>query len=207
MLSLLERDRWYVSLIWLAVCSFAADWARLHYMVGAVMDAHWFDQPVHRPAHQLGDGWSRGIPCRRCAAGRLGERQAGRHSLAGKILKWGSGEASFIGWLLQTKALITIIFRQHLAGQGHHHQRNFHGAAMDGRRQYHDHRTRGLPQVAARFRVGVQAELKLPRAPVCPGLCCSGRRSRSGTRAPHSAWSLCKGSPSLSQAFIPPSML
>jgi Kef-type K+ transport system membrane component KefB len=31
-------------------------------------------------------------------------------SLAGKILKWEKGEASIIGWLLQTKALIMIIF-------------------------------------------------------------------------------------------------
>jgi Kef-type K+ transport system membrane component KefB len=30
--------------------------------------------------------------------------------LAGKILKWPAGEASVIGWLLQTKALIMIIF-------------------------------------------------------------------------------------------------
>jgi Kef-type K+ transport system membrane component KefB len=30
--------------------------------------------------------------------------------IAGKILKWGEGEASIIGWLLQTKALIMIIF-------------------------------------------------------------------------------------------------
>ena len=30
--------------------------------------------------------------------------------LAGKILKWSPGEASIIGWLLQTKALIMIIF-------------------------------------------------------------------------------------------------
>jgi Kef-type K+ transport system membrane component KefB len=29
---------------------------------------------------------------------------------AGKILKWQPGEASLIGWLLQTKALIMIIF-------------------------------------------------------------------------------------------------
>ena len=44
-----ERDRWYVALVWLALCGFAADWAGLHFMVGAflagaVMDAHWFDQ-------------------------------------------------------------------------------------------------------------------------------------------------------------------
>jgi Kef-type K+ transport system membrane component KefB len=30
--------------------------------------------------------------------------------IAGKILKWVPGEASIIGWLLQTKALIMIIF-------------------------------------------------------------------------------------------------
>ena len=30
--------------------------------------------------------------------------------LAGKVLKWQPGEASLIGWLLQTKALIMIIF-------------------------------------------------------------------------------------------------
>ena len=29
---------------------------------------------------------------------------------AGRILKWAPGEASIIGWLLQTKALIMIIF-------------------------------------------------------------------------------------------------
>lgn len=30
--------------------------------------------------------------------------------IAGKILKWQKGEASIIAWLLQTKALIMIIF-------------------------------------------------------------------------------------------------
>jgi Kef-type K+ transport system membrane component KefB len=30
--------------------------------------------------------------------------------LAGRILNWGPGEAGIIGWLLQTKALIMIIF-------------------------------------------------------------------------------------------------
>jgi hypothetical protein len=34
---------------------------------------------------------------------------AGVH-IAGKVLKWEKGEASIIGWLLQTKALIMIIF-------------------------------------------------------------------------------------------------
>ena len=30
--------------------------------------------------------------------------------LAGRILRWPAGEATLIGWLLQTKALIMIIF-------------------------------------------------------------------------------------------------
>ncbi|MFM7272540.1 MAG: cation:proton antiporter, partial [Gammaproteobacteria bacterium] len=42
-----ERDRWYVALVWLALCGFSADWAGLHYMVGAflagaVLDSQWF---------------------------------------------------------------------------------------------------------------------------------------------------------------------
>ena len=46
---LAERDRWYVALIWLAACAFGADWAGLHFMVGAflagaVIEADWFDQ-------------------------------------------------------------------------------------------------------------------------------------------------------------------
>jgi Kef-type K+ transport system membrane component KefB len=30
--------------------------------------------------------------------------------MAGRVLRWQPGEASLIGWLLQTKALIMIIF-------------------------------------------------------------------------------------------------
>ena len=44
-----ERDRWYVGLIWLALCGFGADWSGLHFMVGAflagvVMESAWFNQ-------------------------------------------------------------------------------------------------------------------------------------------------------------------
>ena len=42
---------------------------------------------------------------------------AGTH-VAGKILGWGQGEASIIGWLLQTKALIMIIFVNILLDKG-----------------------------------------------------------------------------------------
>jgi Kef-type K+ transport system membrane component KefB len=49
MIRLQERDRWYVMFIWLAAFGFAAEWAGLHFMVGAflsgaVMDAKWFNQ-------------------------------------------------------------------------------------------------------------------------------------------------------------------
>ena len=38
--------------------------------------------------------------------------------IAGRILKWKPGEASIIGWLLQTKALIMIIFITILLDKG-----------------------------------------------------------------------------------------
>lgn len=137
-----ERDRWYVSLIWLAVCSFSADWAGLHFMVGAflagaVMDAHWFDQrkmdllrhhvlltlmPVFFLSTGLRTNWALGgamvcvaamVLLLASVAGKL----LGIH-IAGKILGWGKGEASIIGWLLQTKALIMIIFVNILLDKG-----------------------------------------------------------------------------------------
>jgi Kef-type K+ transport system membrane component KefB len=129
-----ERDRWFVAPIWLAACALAADWAGLHYMVGAflagaVMDAHWFDQkkldllrqhvllvmmPVFFLSTGLRTNWAVGGPAVFLAAAALlvasvGGKLAGVH-LAGRILGWGRGEATVIGWLLQTKALIMIIF-------------------------------------------------------------------------------------------------
>ncbi len=128
------RDRWYVGLIWLAVCAFGADWAGLHFMVGAflagaVIDADWFDQAqmdalrhhvllVIMPVFFLSTGlrtnwamggmavfWAAAVLLVASVAGKL----LGVH-LAGRWLKWQPGEASIIGWLLQTKALIMIIF-------------------------------------------------------------------------------------------------
>ena len=134
MIRLQERDRWYVALIWLAACSMAADWAGLHFMVGAflagaVMDADWFDQekmdlfrhhvllafmPVYFLSTGLRTNWAVGGTMVFVAAGVLlvasvSGKLAGIYA-AGKILKWEKGEASIIGWLLQTKALIMIIF-------------------------------------------------------------------------------------------------
>ena len=129
-----ESDRWYVALIWLAVCGFASDWAGLHYMVGAflsgaVLDRRWFNQahmdllrhhlllvvmPVFFLSTGLRTNWSMGgfavfgaaaLLLAACVGGKL----AGVH-IAGRLLGWEKGEARMIGWLLQTKALIMIIF-------------------------------------------------------------------------------------------------
>ena len=134
MASVPERDRWYLSFIWLAACGFAADWAGFHFMVGAflagvVIDAEWFDQddmdamrhhillaimPVFFLSTGLRTNWGVGGEIVFFAAAALlvasiAGKLAGIH-IAGKILGWAPGEASIIGWLLQTKALIMIIF-------------------------------------------------------------------------------------------------
>lgn len=129
-----EQDRWYVGLIWLAASGFAADWAGLHFMVGAflagaVLDAGMFNQnqldqfrhhvllaimPVFflstglRTTWELGGFAVFGAAALLLVAAVLG-KLAGVHA-AGKILGWRSEEAWIIGWLLQTKALIMIIF-------------------------------------------------------------------------------------------------
>ena len=136
------RDRWYVGLIWLALCAFGADWSGLHFMVGAflagaLMDREWFNQqdmdslrhhvlllimPVFFLSTGLRTNWALGgdtvfvvaaILLVASVAGKL----AGTH-LAGRILRWAEGEASLIGWLLQTKALIMIIFANVLLDKG-----------------------------------------------------------------------------------------
>ncbi len=129
-----ESDRWYVSLIWLAACGLAGDWSGLHFMVGAflagaVLDTTWFDRarmdlfrnhvllavmPVFFLSTGLRTQWDVGGAAVFMAAGLLlvasvVGKLAGVH-LAGRILKWPKGETAMIGWLLQTKALIMIIF-------------------------------------------------------------------------------------------------
>lgn len=129
-----EQDRWYVALIWLAICAFAADWAGLHFMVGAflagaVMDAVWFNQekmdalrhhvllvmmPVFFLSTGLKTNWTLGGASVFIAAfALLVASVSGKLigiQIAGRVLKWQKGEASIIAWLLQTKALIMIIF-------------------------------------------------------------------------------------------------
>jgi Kef-type K+ transport system membrane component KefB len=129
-----ERDRWALALVWLVVASLGADWAGLHFMVGAflagaVMDAHWFDQnkldqlrghvllvlmPVFFLSTGLRTTWESGGLAVFAVAGWLlaaavAGKMAGVH-IAGRLLGWQRGEAWLIGWLLQTKALIMIIF-------------------------------------------------------------------------------------------------
>jgi Kef-type K+ transport system membrane component KefB len=129
-----ERDRWYAGFIWLTLCGLAADWAGLDFMVGAflagvVIDGEWFDQkemdmlrhfvlmivmPVFFLSTGLRTNWEVGGTAVFIAAfvllvAQLGGKLAGLQ-IAGKILKWEKGEATIIGWLLQTKALIMIIF-------------------------------------------------------------------------------------------------
>jgi Kef-type K+ transport system membrane component KefB len=134
MIRIPERDRWYVGLVWLAICGLGADWCGLHFMVGAflsgaVVDSSWFDQrhmdqlrhhvllvimPVFFLSTGLRTNWTMGGEAVFLVAGVLliasvAGKLLGTH-LAGQLLKWDKGEASLIGWLLQTKALIMIIF-------------------------------------------------------------------------------------------------
>lgn len=142
MVKLPARDRWYAGLIWLAVCGFAADWAGLHFMVGAfiagaILDHDWFDQkqmdlfrshvlmlimPVFFLSTGLKTNWEMGgSMVFLVAGGLLLASVAGKLlgvKVAGYILGWERGESSLIGWLLQTKALIMIIFANILLDKG-----------------------------------------------------------------------------------------
>lgn len=134
MRALQERDRWYVALIWLVAIAWGADWSGLHFMVGAflagaVMDGEWFDQesmdqfrryvllafmPVFFLSTGLRTQWNVGGAAVFIAAGVLLVASVGGKLLgvriAGRLLGWSRNETSIIGWLLQTKALIMIIF-------------------------------------------------------------------------------------------------
>jgi Kef-type K+ transport system membrane component KefB len=134
MRALPEKDRWHAALIWLVLCAWGADSSGLHFMVGAflsgaVMDADWFDRegldrlrhyvllvlmPVFFLSTGLRTNWSLGGAAVLLAAGvLLGASVAGKLlgiRIAGRILGWPRAECAIIGWLLQTKALIMIIF-------------------------------------------------------------------------------------------------
>ncbi len=127
-------DRWHAGIVWLILCALGADWCGLHFMVGAflagaVMDAHWFKReqldalrhhvllivmPVFFLSTGLRTNWAMGSPAVLLAAAALllasvwGKLLGTR--IAGHLLGWQPGESRMIGWLLQTKALIMIVF-------------------------------------------------------------------------------------------------
>jgi Kef-type K+ transport system membrane component KefB len=137
-----ESDRWPVALVWMAAAGLAADWAGLHYMVGAflagaVLDPHWFAEsardrfrnvlllafmPVFFLSTGLRTEWTMGGAAVIGASALLLAAAVGGKligiRIAGRILGWQKGEAAIIGWLLQTKALIMIIFAQVLLDRG-----------------------------------------------------------------------------------------
>ena len=99
------------------------------FLAGAVIDSRWFDQkkmdlfrdhvllaimPVFFLSTGLRTQWGvGGLMVFGAAAALLVASVTGKLAgvhLAGRILKWPKGEASVVGWLLQTKALIMIIF-------------------------------------------------------------------------------------------------
>ncbi|MEN3972726.1 cation:proton antiporter [Sphingomicrobium sp. XHP0235] len=129
-----EAARWPLALGWLLLVALGADWAHLHYMVGAflagaVLDGERFgfpaiDQARDRillwlmPVFFLSTGlrtrWEMGgldvigVAALLLLAGVAGKRAG--VELAARIGRWAKGEARLVGWLLQTKALIMIIF-------------------------------------------------------------------------------------------------
>lgn len=137
-----SADRWYVAMIWLILCAWGADWSGLHYMVGAfvagaALDANWFGQeaietlrrnvlvilmPIFFLSTGLRTSWSGGgLMIFAGAALLLVAAVAGKLigvGIAGRLLGWPKGEGLLIGWLLQTKALIMIIFANILLDKG-----------------------------------------------------------------------------------------
>ena len=135
-------DRWYAGLIWMASAALFADWAGLHFMVGAFLAGATLDRdtcdeaqmdlfrnhillavmPVYFLSTGLRTEWGAGGAAVFGAAGLLRAASVGGKlagvAAAGHLLKWKRGEAWQIGWLLQTKALIMIIFASILPDRG-----------------------------------------------------------------------------------------
>jgi Kef-type K+ transport system membrane component KefB len=129
-----STERLRLSMLWLAIAGFSADWAGLHFMVGAflagvILDRDWFDpesldrlrdmllltiMPIFFLSTGLRTQWAMGgvdliAVTLLLLAAAIGGKLLGVR-IAGRLLGWPRGEASVIGWLLQTKALIMIIF-------------------------------------------------------------------------------------------------
>jgi Kef-type K+ transport system membrane component KefB len=141
MVRLPATDRWFAGIIWLVACALGADWCGLHFMVGAflagaVLEASWFGESaldsmrhnllvIGMPVYFLSTGLRTdfavgGLTVLLVAALLLAVSTAGKLAgthLAGHVLGWQRGEASTIGWLLQTKGLIMIVFANVLLDQ------------------------------------------------------------------------------------------
>jgi Kef-type K+ transport system membrane component KefB len=139
---LMASDRIYVSLIWLCLVALGADWCGLHFMVGAfiagaVIDKHLFQEqfldpmrdnvlllimPVFFLSTGLRTNWQMGGEVVVAVALLMFVAQfVSKYTgiwIAGKILNWQPGEVKLIAWLLQTKALIEIIFVNVLLDKG-----------------------------------------------------------------------------------------
>ena len=137
-----QADRLPLALVWLVASALVADWSGLHYMVGAflagaVLEPGWLDRarlaqlrqavlmvmmPVFFLSTGLRTGWEMGGAGVLAAAALLLAAAVGGKllgvALAGRWLGWPKGEAWKIGWLLQTKALIMIIFVTILLDRG-----------------------------------------------------------------------------------------
>jgi len=136
-----QTDRWYVGIIWLALCALGADWCGLHFMVGAflsgaVLESSWFGEEaidsmrrnllvIGMPVYFLSMGLRTdfalgGTTVLLVAAALLLVSAVGKlvgTHIAGRVLGWQRGEAAIIGWLLQTKGLIMIVFANVLLDQ------------------------------------------------------------------------------------------
>jgi Kef-type K+ transport system membrane component KefB len=136
-----RTDRWYVGIVWLALCALGADWCGLHFMVGAflsgaVLESSWFGEEaidsmrrnllvIGMPVYFLSMGLRTdfavgGATVLMIAAALLLVSTVGKlvgTHVAGRVLGWQRGEATIIGWLLQTKGLIMIVFANVLLDQ------------------------------------------------------------------------------------------
>ena len=136
------NDRIAAALMWLLLSALVAEHAGLHLMVGAFLaglaldadlfETHqldtarelilWLLMPVFFLSTGLRTNWSLGSSTVFVAAGvLLAAAVAGKLLgvyLASKWLRWPRGDWALIGWLLQTKALIMIIFANVLLDRG-----------------------------------------------------------------------------------------
>lgn len=136
------QDRFPIVLAWVLACALAADWSGLHYIVGGflaglVINEDWLGEetlanfrkyvlilimPIFFLSTGLRTDWEINNPTPIFLAIILFAVQAtGKIAgvrISAKINRWNKKEASIIGWLLQTKALIEIIFATIMLDKG-----------------------------------------------------------------------------------------